>query len=404
MPRITGVGLIVVVLAALLVDHSSSQVVVRDSGDVKIVESVDGLWQDGEGWTLTVDPILTIGMEEGPDEYSLYQVSRALRLPDGTFVIANSGSSELRYYDSGGTFLYAVGKEGYGPGEFKEIWAMWRHSDTLVIRESRRTSLFSSAGEYLRTLILGQQAGDMAPPQAEGTFSDGSVLASTRLLDPRARSGAFRRNSALFRHFSLDGTVLDSLGVFLTDETIRLTLNRSTDPTTGRTTSRTVVAEAPYGRRASTFASGDFLYHAASKSYEIKVFSKDGVLLRNIRRPVSNQPVTERDKELFREYATEGEDQLPRRLLTNLEFPDTKPAYGNVTVDALGYLWVADYSLGKEDRSGNWTVFDPEGRMLGAVQIPTGGRFHDIGDDYVIGVWRTDLDVEQVRMYRLHRN
>jgi hypothetical protein len=391
-------------LAVVLLDHSWAQVQVRDSAGVRIVESVEGLWGDGEGWTLSADPTLTIGVEEGPEEYSLYQVSRALRLPDGTFVIANSGSRELRYYDSTGAFLYSVGNDGYGPGEFKEIWAMWRFSDTLLIRDNRRASLFSAAGEYLGILTLDQQPGDFAPPQAEGVFSDGTILGSTGLYGRRARSGALRRNNTLYRRFSLEGSMLDSLGVFPTDETISQMLSRSTDPTTGATTSTTVAADAPFGRRASTLAFGGFLYHGSSDSYEIKVFARDGTLVRIIRRPVANQLVMERDKVRLRDHLIESGEPWPARLLINMEFPDTKPAYGNVTVDALGYIWVADYSLGKEDRSGNWTVFDPEGRMLGAVQIPNGGRFHDIGNDYVVGVWRTDLDVEQVRIYRLHRN
>ena len=52
-------------------------------------------------------------------------MAAALRLPNGQIVIANSGSNELRYYDSAGVFLYAVGREGFGPGEFKDIGGVW---------------------------------------------------------------------------------------------------------------------------------------------------------------------------------------------------------------------------------------------------------------------------------------
>jgi len=39
--------------------------------------------------------------------------------------------------------------------------------------------------------------------------------------------------------------------------------------------------------------------------------------------------------------------------------------------------------------------------MLGVVQIPPAGSVTTIGDDHVMGVWRTELDVEQVRAYRV---
>ena len=44
-------------------------------------------------------------------------------------------------------------------------------------------------------------------------------------------------------------------------------------------------------------------------------------------------------------------------------FPESKPAFGAVRLDALGYVWVSEYSLGQVDRSGQWTVFNPDGRM-----------------------------------------
>ena len=403
-PRITAIGITSLMLTLFVIDPSSSQVQARDSAGVTIVENTGGLWEEGEGWTLSEEPAVTIGMEEGLEEYSLYRVRGALQLPDGTIVIANGGTGELRYYDSAGTFLYSVGNVGNGPGEFTDIWGMWRCPDTLVVADRLRTSLFSSAGEYGRTLTLDQQRSDFAPARADGVFADCSILGATMLIGDYARPGKATRNNSVYRRYSRDGVMLDSLGVFFVDEFVRGQLNTRTNATTGMVTATAVYAAAPFGRRASTIASGDYLYHGSSDSYEIKVFAKDGRLRRIVRGPIQINPVTDRDKELFRDHLAERGDQGARRVLRNLQFPDTKPAYGNVTVDVRGHIWVAEYSIGSEDRSGNWTVFDVEGRMLGNVRVPQGGRFIDIGEDYLIGVWRTELDVEQVRMYRLVRN
>jgi len=49
-------------------------------------------------------------------------------------------------------------------------------------------------------------------------------------------------------------------------------------------------------------------------------------------------------------------------------------------------------------------VVDLEGGILGPVELPEGFRPTDIGEDYVLGIIRDDLDVEQVRMYPLHRD
>jgi hypothetical protein len=194
---------------------------------------------------------------------------------------------------------------------------------------------------------------------------------------------------------------LDSLGVFFRRE------GYSESSSIGPGMGASIVTDAPFGRRASTNVSGNRLYYASSETYDIQVFDSAGRLERIIRRPVPNRPVTSRDIEAFKAEFVEGSapGSWDRRIVDDLEFPETMPAFGTVAVDALGNVWVAEYGgSGRVDRTGRWTVFNPDGRMLGAVQVPRGGRLTDIGADYLLGVWLTDLDVPQVRMYRLFRH
>ena len=48
-------------------------------------------------------------------------------------------------------------------------------------------------------------------------------------------------------------------------------------------------------------------------------------------------------------------------------------------------------------------VFDPDGIWLGTVATPRGLRVTEIGTDYVVGVWRDELDVEYIRVYDLEK-
>jgi hypothetical protein len=180
-------------------------VIVRDSAGITIVESHGPTWVDGRSWTLSELPVVTIGTENGVEEYSLYQVRSALRLPDGAIVIANGGTDELRYYDSSGTFLYAIGNDGFGPGEFKDISGMWLVTDTLVIQDGGqdRTSVFSASGEYLKTVMLHREPGSNA--SGIGVFSDGSILGQENVIDgntPLAPGFNFIRANAVYRRHS----------------------------------------------------------------------------------------------------------------------------------------------------------------------------------------------------------
>ena len=83
-----------------------------------------------------------------------------------------------------------------------------------------------------------------------------------------------------------------------------------------------------------------------------------------------------------------------------MPLPETYPAYTGIALSAEGYLWVREYDL-PGNEANNWSVFDAEGTLRGTLGLPPRFRPLDIGDDYIIGVWRDADDVEHVRMYEL---
>ncbi len=393
------------VFAACSDSGSSSMVVVRDSAGVTIVESLAPLWEEGEGWRLSEEPVFTIGSEDGPEEYSLHGVAAALRLRDGNILIANSGTDELRFYDSAGSFLYSVGRDGFGPGEFKRMTGVWLVGDSLFINDwgQDRLSVFSSTGEYGRTIMLHRDPGS-SQTVGVGVFADGTILGRQFVFDrnkPSQSGLRYDKTSVVYGRNSKEGELLNTLGEFLWRFGLSEVVGRGRDPSTGVAMQSGIFADAPFGRNATTVTFGENLYHGSSASYEIRVISETGSLRRIIRRPIPNPPVTERDKNEFREYFVEDGDDWSRRTVRDLVFPETKPAYGDFLVDELGNIWVAEFSFGHDDRAGTWNVFIAEGRWLGTVRIPPGGRFIHVGVDHLIGRWRTEMDVEQVKMYRL---
>ena len=73
--------------------------------------------------------------------------------------------------------------------------------------------------------------------------------------------------------------------------------------------------------------------------------------------------------------------------------------------DALDHLWVEDYEAPGEEVDGVlWTVFDPEGRVLGFVDTPEGLEIYEIGADYILGKTEDEeFGVESVQVWRLAR-
>ncbi len=113
----------------------------------------DGAAEMVAAWTLSTEPLLDIGVQEGDEPYLLHEVSSATRLDDGRVVVANDGSKELRFYDESGVFLVAAGRQGEGPGEYRILDRVRAvHPDTLLVFDTyqQRISLVDPAdGSYL---------------------------------------------------------------------------------------------------------------------------------------------------------------------------------------------------------------------------------------------------------------
>ena len=77
------------VLAACGGDARAAGPAVRDSAGIRIVENERPAWRGGEGWTVAADPLLDLGVAEGDPRYQFGVVGDAVRLGDGTLVVAD---------------------------------------------------------------------------------------------------------------------------------------------------------------------------------------------------------------------------------------------------------------------------------------------------------------------------
>jgi hypothetical protein len=102
-------------------DHRPA-VAMRDSGGVTIIEHTIGA--AAPVCAIGSQPTVTIGGQES-EKQQLYRVFGAARLSDGRIALVNSGAHQLRFYDRHGRFLQQVGRNGSGPGEFRDAFYLW---------------------------------------------------------------------------------------------------------------------------------------------------------------------------------------------------------------------------------------------------------------------------------------
>ena len=89
--------------------------------------------------------------------------------------------------------------------------------------------------------------------------------------------------------------------------------------------------------------------------------------------------------------------------LEDMPLLETFPAFGRVLTDSRGHLWVEDYQLPGASPPP-WTVFDPEGRVLGLMDLPPDLNVFEIGEDYLLGTASDDFGIERVQLWPLDRS
>jgi hypothetical protein len=388
-------------LAACAGEGERATHTVRDSAGVVIVDNSGPQWPEGGGWRVADEPRLDIGVLEGDPHYQFDRVAGALRLSDGRIVVANAGTGELRFYDAAGRFLSASGRKGGGPGEFEGMaWLRATAGDSLLTYDyqQRRMSLFDPQGHFIRSFVPQPLAGTAAFPRYAAPFADGSLLlVAARFAGPDGglRSGV-SRDTVLYLRCDGEGATLDTMGSFVGDERYMKVDEQSV-----------VIGIRAFGHSGQTAVQGDGFYYGSSDRFEIGYYAADGALRQVIRLAQVNLSVTAQDIERFKqEQLADARDDLDRqlweRMLEDMTYPETMPAYGEFQTDAEGNLWVGVYRR-PGDEQPRWLVFDPQGALLGTLPTPPRFSVYQIGFDFLLGRWRDELDVEHVRLYELRK-
>jgi len=370
---------------------------VRDSAGVTIVENASPQWADGEGWTLSQEPILDLGVMDGDLEYQFFEIAGAVRMPDGRLAVANSGSGEIRFYDANGRFLRASGGKESGPGEFEVLFFLRKTTgDSLIAYDwqNRRISVLTPQGDFTRSFeftILTTAGGF---PVVMEPFPDGDLLLATDMFatSGEAVSGA-KRDSAIYYIISPEGETVETLGAYPGGESYETTDGENW-----------VGGGLVFGKFGYAAVSGDGFFYGSSDRFEIECREKEGELIRILRLDQENLPVTQTDIDRYisDRMARARPERRPiyETMFEHMPFPDLMPAHGEFIADADRNLWVEEYRRPGNDQP-RWKVFDPEGVYLGVVQTPPRFQIFELGSDYLLGRWRDDLDVEHVQLYQL---
>jgi len=375
----------------------TNTVTVRDSAGIEIVESAERQWPEDQGWTVDPMPVLDLARSGTGEAHEFFSVTSATRLPDGGIAVAMR--TEIRLFSPSGSHLSTWGRRGEGPGEFGYLSLIkLLEPDSLAAFDRRlgRVTIFGADGVVGR--IVRPEETDLRLDRAvlmgdEFVFM---TLAGALVENDTPWEEGLVRDPVSILAFSSSGQIRDTIGVAAGWESFRFPVEDGW-----------VDGQAFLGRDSYLAAHGASVLVGDGVDFEYRVLSAAGGIERIVRG--AKDLSLSQDRLDSERAAFLGGDPSPlvRRLLDRQPVPDQLPAYSNLLIDATGSVWLEEYRgrMPYEESLNprRWDVFGPDGAWLGQVSFP--GRFSvfEIGEEYVLGVSKDELDVESVQLVAVQR-
>lgn len=391
-------GLALCYLSAPGCSGAPEPVVARDSAGVAVTLSNLPAWDSDHAWRVNTDePRLVVGGLVGQRPYEFTTVGDARILDGGQLLVTHcSNPPELRLYGANGGFIRNYGGQGSGPGQCNFILHSWMAADTAILYDPSlaRITFFPLTGGEPAVLDLDAAGlGDVedSDPLWISRFGDGTLLGRPNRPDP-VENG---RSRAPFHYFRLNPETLAM------DTLVRARGTEYVVEALG--TPQEDVRPVLFSPFTHGLAHGDRFYLADSDGFWIDVRDTNGALVRRIGRAWDPVAIDRRFRRAYQEQqlaaAPTSQRAAVRREMARAVFADRFPAHeGDLVLDPSGHLWVMHLRVPGEDERA-WSVFDPDGRWLGEVRVPSALRVTDIGDDYVLGVWQDPEGVQTIRRF-----
>jgi hypothetical protein len=314
------------------------------NGAIHIQNPATGIWDDATAWRIEEE--LRIGTADGagPD---LFGSIIDLEVDSyGRIYLLERQASEVRVFDATGAHLRTFGRAGSGPGEFKQPTGFaWTADSTLLVVDpnNARYVVFDTTGAYL--------TGHHRPIGGYSIPWPGGIDAEGYLYDVAFTDGG----SALIRY----DAAMAPADTFLLPKYDGASFEL-------REEGRMMAAGIPFAPYMSRYHdTRGSLWYGITDRYRIIQQQLGGDTIRIIERAAATVPVTTAE----REEAVENLEWFTRQggKIDPSRIPTTKPAFGAITLDDQGYLWVRPATSSAE-KDQLFDLFDPEGRYLGEVR------------------------------------
>ena len=306
-----------------------------------------------------------------------------------------AGEHEVRRFGLGGQHLWTRGGRGAGRGQFNSFPKLLRAcggDDSVVVYDIylHRITVFNRDGDITDSRGLSLKG---SSPYGMTCAPNGRYVLSTWGDYPKDHLGPHRWSVSLAFRDRDRGPVWIREGIPGSDRVFSGTLGKS-----GTDYPRT------WGRRVVFAATDEGVWMGTGDDYAVEFLDWTGNTRKRVRWRGPGVGVTAAHVNALYDQrlaaAGSADHVFERRWrFERRNLPHRFPAVSRLLLAEDELLWVEHYP--RPGESPEWYVFDPDGRLVRAVEVPAGAEVQDAGADWVLVSLTDDAGVERVGLYEL---
>lgn len=355
----------------------------------------------GQFWDISENPELVIGVAEGAKEYQFYRVFDVIQLQNDKIIVSNSGTHQLRVFNSEGDHIKSFGRKGKGPGEFGE-WSSMRiyriGPDSIAVNDSNneRINIFDTAGNYKNSLRV-EPIDGAGNPTIMDIFSNNDWLVWSTVGDAtlQGRPGSLIQKEYGFYRLKSQGEY--SKRMFTAPARPRYVNEGNPSYPYIPLTAETLYI---------TDGNNGILYSPGDKS-EIIRYDKSANHRYTFKWDVPRQKVSE----IWNRYKENYLSDIPQNrrsgyvkfLEKDLPLPKETPSIEKLIRDHNDNIWIKRFKLPWDNKS-EWDILTSSGDWLGTLSLPSNLTITEIGQDYILGTTKDRKGIQRIVKYGLNRN
>lgn len=296
--------------------------------------------------TVTFVEDLSIGGEGGDGNIILFEPRLSLVDDNENIYIRESQDQVIKVFGPDGKYIKTIGAKGSGPGEFQMVTYLTATKDGKLIvldRRARRTSFFSSSGQFLKSFQW-----------KTGYYNFILIKNSSYIISEIVYSEDRQFRYLFVKEIDFDGKEIRSYGEFTPQEPKIIRKGNYLDYIS--------LPVSPHSLFTGDQDRGLF-YHCLNNKYIIEVYDTSGKLFRKIDRPYEPVPFTNKDAEEYRAIYKNSPNEVVKKAVKTMKMPKVKNIVSRMDIDDESNLWIRTNEKKEEDDKvlTAFDVFDSDG-------------------------------------------